>query len=90
MASNFKLFSHKTRDSTHLKLYGDFDGNSAHELLKAIQISASNSHEVFIDTEDLNNIYTFGREVFQNNFGVVKKQFKNLVFIGKNHNSFNY
>ena len=32
MASNFHIFSLETRDTLHLKLAGDFDGNSAHEL----------------------------------------------------------
>jgi hypothetical protein len=29
MAANFQILSYKTRDSLHLKLKGDFDGNSA-------------------------------------------------------------
>jgi hypothetical protein len=37
MASNFKIFSLETRDSLHLKLDGDFDGNSAHELLNTLK-----------------------------------------------------
>ena len=72
-----------------MKMCGDFDGNSAHELLKAIQINAPKSYQVFIDTENLNNIYAFGKEVFQNNLGFIKKQSEKLIFIGKNQNSFN-
>ena len=37
MASNFKLFLHETRDNIHMKICGDFDGTSAHELITAIQ-----------------------------------------------------
>jgi hypothetical protein len=33
MAANFQILSHKTRESLHLKLNGDFDGNSAYELI---------------------------------------------------------
>ena len=88
MASNFKLFLHKSSDSIHLKMFGDFDGSSAHELLKAIQTNAPGSFQVFIDTENLNNIYAFGKDIFQNNLRIVNKQTQNLIFIGKNKNSF--
>ena len=36
MASNFQIFSFKTNDSLHLKLTGDFDGSSAHELINTL------------------------------------------------------
>ena len=41
MASNFRLFLHETGDSLHLKLYGDFDGSSAHELINALKKNGS-------------------------------------------------
>jgi len=43
MASNFQIYSYKTRDSLHLKLNGDFDGNSAHELINILN-EAGNSY----------------------------------------------
>ena len=88
MASNFKLFLHETGDSIHVKMFGDFDGSSAHELLQAIQNSASRSFQIFIDTENLNNIYAFGKDVFQNNLRIVNKQSNNLIFIGRNKHYF--
>jgi len=89
MATNFKLFMHETRDSLHLKICGDFDGNSAYELINAIKDNAAKSYQIFIDTEDLKNIYPFGRDVFQNNLAVSKMQSNKIVFIGKNQNNFN-
>ena len=89
MATNFKLFMHETRDSLHLKICGDFDGNSAHELINAIKDNAAKSNQIFIDTEDLKNIYPFGRDVFQYNLAVSKMQSNKIVFIGKNQNNFN-
>lgn len=80
---------HETRDSLHLKICGDFDGNSAHELINAIKDNAAKSNQIFIDTEDLKNIYPFGRDVFQSNLAVSKMQSNKIVFIGKNQNSFN-
>ena len=85
MASNFRFFSHRTKDSLHLKLYGDFDGNSALELLNALTDSGRNCHQIFIDTNDLNIIYPFGKDVFQNNLGAL--QSNNLTFLGKNKHS---
>ena len=90
MAANFKLFLHKTSDSMHVKMWGDFDGSSAHELLKAIQTNAPGAYQVFIDTENLDNIYSFGKQVFQNNLGAIRKQSQKLIFIGRNQNSFNF
>ena len=87
MASNFKLFTHETRDSIHMKMYGDFDGTSAYELITEIQKYARKSNQVFIHTEDLDNIYSFGRGVFHNNLGVLKKQSNKIVFVGKHKDS---
>ena len=64
MASNFHMFSFKTKDSLHLKLEGDFDGNSAYELLETLKKYDSGSYQIFIDTNDLKTIYPFGKEVF--------------------------
>ncbi len=88
MASNFKLVLHKTRDSIHMKMCGDFDGNSAHELITAMQNHAPNSNQVFIHTGELSNIYSFGRCVFKNNLGLLKKQCNKIVFVGKHQDSF--
>ena len=37
MASNFQLLSYRNKDSLHLQLYGDFDGNSAYELINTLK-----------------------------------------------------
>ena len=47
MASNTHTFSFKTRDSRHLKLEGDFDGNSAYELLETLKKYDSGSYQIF-------------------------------------------
>jgi hypothetical protein len=70
-----------------MKMCGDFDGTSAHELITAIQKHAHLSNQVFIHTEDLGNIYSFGREVFQNNLGLLKMQSNKIVFVGKHQDS---
>jgi len=88
MALNFRMFSFKTRGSLHLKLEGDFDGNSTHELLETLKKYNSGSYQIFIDTNDLKTIYPFGMEVFQKKLGIYKKQINNLIFIGGNRNQF--
>ena len=48
MASNFRILFHETRDSLHLKLFGDFDGNSAHELFNALIDRGIGFYQIFI------------------------------------------
>ena len=84
MASNFQIYSFKTRDSLHLKLAGDFDGSSAYELINVLTKHSLGCYEIFIDTSDLKIIHPFGRDVFQKNLRSSSKLFKNIVFIGKN------
>ena len=84
MATNFHMFSYKTRDSLHLKLEGDFDGTSAYELLETLKKNGNGFYQIFIDTNDLKTIYPFGKEVFQKKLGIFKKQPSHLIFIGEN------
>jgi len=84
MAPNFKIFSLETRDSLHLKLDGDFDGNSAHELLNTLKKHGDGFYQIFIDTEDLKTIHPFGKEVFQKNLGDFKNQSHEIIFISRN------
>lgn len=82
MASNFQISTQEKRDSLHLKLYGDFDGSSAYELLNTLE-HYSRFNQIFIDTNELQTVYPFGKDVFQKNIGPIKKKFGNLIFIGE-------
>jgi hypothetical protein len=84
MASNFQIFSYKNRESLYLKLSGDFDGSSAHELFNMLKSYDTGFWKIFIDTNDLKTIDPFGREVFQKKLCSFNKKFKNLIFIGEN------
>ena len=84
MASNFKLFLHETGDSLHLKLYGDFDGSSAHELINTLKKNGTRFYQIFIDTDDLEVIHSFGRDVFHKYYRFLDKHLQNMVFIGRN------
>ena len=37
MASNFSIFFHRNSDNLYLKLMGDFDGSSAHQLINILK-----------------------------------------------------
>jgi anti-anti-sigma regulatory factor len=84
VASNFQIYSFKTRDSLHLKLAGDFDGTSAYELINTLAEHGKGFYEIFIDINELKSIHPFGRDVFQKNLRSSNKLYRNLVFIGKN------
>jgi anti-anti-sigma regulatory factor len=86
MASNFQIFSFKTRDSLHLKLTGDFDGSSAYELINTLTEHGKGFYEIFIDTSELKTIHSFGKDVLQKNLSSSNKLYRNLVFIGRNVN----
>jgi hypothetical protein len=68
-------------------LDGDFDGNSAHELINALTKYGTGFDQIFIDTNDLKTIYPFGRNVFQKNLGRFNKKWNRLIFIGENEHS---
>jgi len=88
MASNFQIFSFKTNDSLYLRLYGDFDGGSAHELINTLTKHGSGSWDIFLDTNNLKTIHPFGSDVFQKNLNGIKKQLKNLIIVGVNKYKF--
>lgn len=84
MSSNFKIYYLKTRYSIHLRLAGDFDGSSAYDLIHKLEKYSKDFYEIFIDTSDINNIHSFGREVFQKKLGTFKNQFHSISFVGGN------
>jgi anti-anti-sigma regulatory factor len=88
LASNFHIISYKNRDSLYLRLSGDFDGGSAHELINTLTKNGNGSWDIFIDTNNLKTIHPFGRDVFQKNLSSIKKQLKNLIIVGANKYKF--
>jgi len=74
MAAIFQILSYKTRNSFHLKLNGDFDGNSAYELINALREHGAEFFQIFIDTNNLKTIHPFGRAVFQKNLSWQEKK----------------
>ena len=60
MASNFHVFSYKTRDTLHLRLSGDFDGTSAFQLLKTLKKQKAGFDQIFIDVNKCSNVECSG------------------------------
>ena len=84
MANNFHMYTHKTTETLHVKLTGDFDGSSASELVNALTENQNKYYQIFINTTELNTIHPFGQEVLQRRLSEFKNQRPGLVFIGKN------
>ncbi len=84
MATNFRISVHRNSENMQLKLIGDFDGKSAHELLSVLERYCNRTSKVFIHTSCLSNIRPFGRDVFHDNLDVLNGQSITLVFTGEN------
>jgi ABC-type transporter Mla MlaB component len=84
MAHNFKIKLHKKAENMHIHLMGDFDGNSALELVNSIKDNVKNSQIIKIDTKELKKIYPFGQVVFNRNLTNIKDRQTRIEFTGKN------
>ena len=84
MASIFQIISYKNKDSLYLRLSGDFDKYSAHDLINTLKKYDTGLGDIFIDTNNLKTVHPFGRDVFQKNLSSIKKQLKNLIIVGAN------
>jgi anti-anti-sigma regulatory factor len=88
MATNFRISTHRNGEELHLKLVGDFDGTSAHELLDVLKKRADHASRVFIHTGSLRNIHPFGLNVFHANLDVLKGRSVRFEFTGENARQF--
>jgi hypothetical protein len=84
VARKFEISVHRNDENIHLKLAGDFDGTSAHELIDALKRYGNRSSRVFIHTSCLRSIHPFGRNVLRTNLPLLKGQSTELVFTGDN------
>ena len=84
MASNFQIITFKTNDSLHLKLSGDFDVNSAQELINTLLTHGVGYWDIFIDTNNLETTHPFGRVTFKWSLSNFYKYLNNLFFVGAN------
>ena len=83
MATNFRITVHRNGENLHLKLTGDFDGTSAHELLNILKKRADHTSRALIHTGSLRSIHPFGLKVFHANLDVLKGKSVELIFTGE-------
>jgi hypothetical protein len=81
MASNFRIFLHKNSDNLHLKLSGEFDGSSAHQLIRTLKNHNRSAGNIYIHTSSLSSIHPFGQDVFKENCTIDKST--RLTFTGE-------
>jgi len=83
MATNFKISVHRNSENLHLKLKGNFDGISAHQLLDILRRYSHRTSRAFIHTSCLGDIHPFGLSVFHNHLEVLKGKSLELIFTGE-------
>jgi len=83
LARNRKIFVHRNSENIHMKLYGDFDGSLATELLNLLKKNCNTSSKIFIHTGCLMAVHTFGQVVFHKNFNFINNESTSLLFTGK-------
>ena len=84
MASNFKISTHRNGENIHLRLAGDFDGSSAHQLLDILKKYCRKASRAFIHTNALRQIYPFGRDTLHSHLDILNGKCIPLIFTGDN------
>jgi anti-anti-sigma regulatory factor len=82
MAANFRIAVCRNDNTIHLKLTGDFDGSSAHQLLNILKKHSNEGSKILIHTDCLKRIDTFGRDVFTQNLNPTKVKSGFISFTG--------
>ena len=84
MEPNARIAIHRSSESLHLKLLGDFDETLASELLEVLDKNAFGVHRVFIHTGSLRSIQSFGKDSFYENLSQLNGHAMRILFTGEN------
>ena len=84
MASNFQIKHYNFDNILFLRLIGDFDEDSARELTNTLIEKSDAFSEIYLETNELNSVYSFDRNSFNKKLDSIKKQVNNLIIIGQN------
>jgi stage II sporulation protein AA (anti-sigma F factor antagonist) len=82
MASNFGITVDKNSNGHGLKLSGDFDGTSAYELIYAIKKLPGDNLKIYVCTNGLKTINSFGLDIFHKFMRPLNGQSAQIVFTG--------
>ena len=88
MASNFRVSTHRNSENIHLKLIGDFDEISAHQLIDVLEENRKNINKVFIHTNSLRRVHPFGCHLFHHHLKTLERPLMNILFTGDHANRF--
>ena len=83
MSTNFHVIFKKSSGNLHVNPKGDFDGSSAWELVNLIHKKYDGTGSVFIDTNNLGQICSFGCDTFQCQLNRHIIPFDRLIFKGE-------
>lgn len=90
MAKNFRILSSESNHRmVRIRLQGDFDGTSAHELVNALRKYLVSYHIVAIDTEGLKSVQAFGLDVFSVRLKLLRRPDAGIAFYGRFQSAFN-
>ena len=84
MAPDTRICVHRSSESLHLKLLGDFDDTLACELLEVLEKTSFGIHRVFIHTSSLRNVHSFGKDSFHENLSHLNGHAIRILFTGEN------
>jgi hypothetical protein len=87
MASNFNFSIYRNSENIHIKLFGDFDGTSAFELINFVKEIAGTASKIFVHTSCLKRIFPFGRDVFLSNLNFLDGNSALLLLTGEEASS---
>lgn len=80
---NFQINFYQQSNTVHLNLEGVFDGSSALQLLYLMRKHYSDAATIYIHTESLSRIETFGLNMFRQSLGNLKSQLSRFTFTGE-------
>ena len=84
MAADFEIAAVRDQDSLRVDLSGDFDEQSASQLLETLQSHCREAPVVFIQARRLKKISPSGRKAFQKNLHILQDHRYRLVFADSN------
>ncbi|MFO8048847.1 MAG: hypothetical protein R6U29_07435 [Desulfosudaceae bacterium] len=83
MTSAFKIVRHDNSENLHLKLFGDFDGTAAWELINTIKENADRYCKIFVHTCNLSSLDNFREDLLMPGLPSLNDQAGKLVFTGE-------
>lgn len=82
MATNFRISVRTHQQTVRLRLSGDFDGSSAHELIKTLARNTPKTRRIEVNTDGLRHVSPYGCSVFEAHLNLPPHCLEQVVFTG--------